>query len=135
MSDLALTLAHGSITMRGCVKHIHNPDMPLNFDIKVKFIGFITWLCVQVSAFLSFDIVILCSARECFTMVWCVVYIYELCVTLTLDLNIKIIFLPRIWVWQNVFAFWHRHTKFWHMGVLPWDKILCTFLTFVWPWP
>ena len=30
---------------------------------------------------------------------------------------------------------WHRHTKFWHMGVSPWDNMLCTFLTLVWPWP
>ena len=55
--------------------------------------------------------------------------------TLTFDLNIKIIFSPWIWVWQNVFALWHRHTKFWHMGVSPWHNMLCTFLTLVWPWP
>ena len=55
--------------------------------------------------------------------------------TLTSDLNIKIIFSPWIWVWQNVFALWHRHTKSWHMDVLPWDNMLCTFLTLVWPWP
>ena len=44
--------------------------------------------------------------------------------TLTFDLSIKIIFSPWIWVWQNVFALWHRHMKFWHMGVSPWDNIL-----------
>ena len=55
--------------------------------------------------------------------------------TLTFDLHIKIIFSPWIWVWQNVFALWHRHTKFWHMGVSPWDNMLYTFLTLVWPWP
>ena len=55
--------------------------------------------------------------------------------TLTFDLNIKIIFSPWIWVCQNVFALWHRHTKFWHMGVSSWDNMLCTFLTLVWPWP
>ena len=55
--------------------------------------------------------------------------------TLTFDLNIKIIFSPWIWVWQNVFALWHRHSKFWHIGVSPWDNMLCTFLTLVWPWP
>ena len=53
--------------------------------------------------------------------------------TLTFDLNIKIIFSPWIWVWQNVFALWHRHTKFWHIGVSPWDNMLSTFLTLVWP--
>ena len=65
-------LAHGSTTMRGCVKYIHDPDTTLTFDLKVKFIGFMTWLCVQASAFLSFDIVILCLARKCITMVRCV---------------------------------------------------------------
>ena len=82
--------------MRGCVKYIHDLDMTLTFDLKVKFTWFMTWLCVQASAFLSFDIVILCLARECITMIRCVEYIHELCMTLTFDLNIKIIFLPWI---------------------------------------
>ena len=76
-------LAHGSITMRGCVKYIHYPDTMLTFDLKVKFIEFVTWLCVHASDFLSFDTVILCLACKCITMVWCVAYIHELCMTLT----------------------------------------------------
>ena len=36
---------------------------------------------------------------------------------------------------KMVFALWHRHPKFWHIGVSPWDNMLCAFLTFVWPWP
>ena len=68
-------------------------------------------------------------------MVRCVAYIQELCMTLTFDLNIKIIISPWIWVFQDVFALWHRHTKFWHMIVSPCDNMLCTFLTLVWPWP
>ena len=83
--------------------------------------------------FLSFDVVILCLARECITMVGCVVYIHELYMTLTFDLNIKITFSR--WIWQDVFALWHKHTKFWHMGVSPRDNMLCTFLTLVWLWP
>ena len=55
--------------------------------------------------------------------------------TLTFDLNIKVIFSQWIWVWQDVFALWHRHTKFLHMCVSPWDNMFCTFLTVVWPWP
>ena len=47
----------------------------------------------------------------------------------------KIIFSPWVWVWQDVFALWHRHTKYWHMGVSPWDNKLCTFFNLVWPWP
>ena len=125
-------LAHGFITMRICVKYIHDPDTTLTIDLKVKFIGIMTWLCVQTSALLSLDIDIFCFARKCITMVRFVAYIHELCMTLTFDLNIKII--PGIWVWQDAFALWYRHTKFWHMGVSPWDNMLCTFLTLVWPW-
>ena len=55
-------LAHGSITKRGCVRYINDPDMTLTFDLKVTFIWFMTWLCVQASPFLSFGIVILCYA-------------------------------------------------------------------------
>ena len=80
--------------------------------------------------FLSFDKVILCLARECITIVRCVAYIYEFFMTLTFYLNIKIIFSPWIWVWQDVFALWHRHTKFWHMGISPWDSMFCMTLTF-----
>ena len=95
------TLTHVFITTRGCVAFIHDPDMTLIFDLKVKFIGFITWLCVRAIAFLSIDIVILCFARECITMVQCVLYIHDLCMTLTYDLNTKIIFSPWIWVGQD----------------------------------
>ena len=92
-------------------------------------------LCLDLS-FLSFGIVILCLAVECIiTMVRCVAYINELCMTLTFDPNIKIIFSPWIWMGHDVFAFWQRHTKFWHMGVSPCDNMLCTFLTLVWSWP
>ena len=55
-------LAHESNTMRECVVYVHDPDNILTFDLKVKFIGFMTWLCVRATAFLSFDIVILCLA-------------------------------------------------------------------------
>ena len=34
-------LAHGCITMRRYVAYIHDPDTTLNFDLKVKFIGFL----------------------------------------------------------------------------------------------
>ena len=129
--DIGITyLADGSITLKGCVTHIHDPDTTMTFDLKLKLIWFMTCLCVQASAFLSFDIVILCFARECITMVRCVVYIHELFITMAFDLNIKIILSPWIWVWH-----WHRHTKFWHMHVSPWYKNLCTFLSWVWPWP
>ena len=107
-------------------------DTTLIFDHKVK--GFMTLLCVQASDFWSFDIV-LCLAHECITMVRCVAYIHELCMTLVFDLNIKIIFSTWIWVWLNVFSLWYRHAKFCHMGVWPWDNMFCTFFNLVWPWP
>ena len=91
---------------------------------KVKFIGFLRWLCVQASAFLSFDIVYH-HGTMCRIHSWT---LYDL------DLWPQY-HSPWIWVWQNVLALWHRHTKFWHMGVSPWDNMLCTFLTLVWPWP
>ena len=78
-------LAHWFITMRGCVKYVHDPDTTLTFEVKVKFIGFMTRLCVQTSVFLSFDIVILCLALECITTVQCGAYIHELYMTLTLE--------------------------------------------------
>ena len=94
-------LAHGSITMSGCVAYIHGPDTMWTFELKVKLVGFIIWLCVQATAFLSFDTVILCLAHECITMVKCVAYISELYMILTFALKIKIIFSPWIWVWQD----------------------------------
>ena len=44
-------LAHGSITIRGGVKYIHDPDMTLNCDLKVKFIGSMTWLLFRPQLF------------------------------------------------------------------------------------
>ena len=64
-----LYLAHGSNTMRQCVTNIHDPDTALTFDLNVKIIGFLTWLCVWSTAFfLSFDIVIPYFAHECITI-------------------------------------------------------------------
>ena len=112
------------------------------FEWSSGYIGITVRQCLSIRGFvfglqlfLSFDIlVILCLACECITMVRCVACIHDLSMTLTFHLNMKVIFSPWIWVWQNVFALWHRHTKFWHMGVSPWD-MLCTFSTLVWLWP
>ena len=53
--------------------------------------------------FLSFDIpvVILCFATDCITMVRCVAYIRDLIMTLTFGINIRMIFLPWLWIWQD----------------------------------
>ena len=72
-----LCFAHGSITMREWSW----------YDVDFWPQGQIhrTWLYVQVTAFLSFDVIIQC-------MVLCIAYIHDLCMTLTFDLNIKIVY-------------------------------------------
>ena len=117
--------------MRGCVKYIHDPDSTVTFDLKVKFIGFMTWLCVFVlwHSHTLFGTLVYHHGMMCCVHSWT---LYDL------DLkppHSKLFFLPWIWVWQDVFALWYRHSKFWHMGVSPWDNMLCTFLTLLWSWP
>ena len=51
-------LAHGSITM------VHDPYTMLTFDFKIRFIGFLAWLC----ALLSIDRVIPYLAHEFITI-------------------------------------------------------------------
>ena len=74
---------------------------------------------------MSFDIVILCLARECITMV-----------------RRSRTFMTSVWLWpltsisklyfhwQNVVALWHRHTKFWHIRASLWDNMY----VYSWPW-
>ena len=112
---------HVSITMRGCVKYIQDPERMLTFDLMVKFVGFMTWLFVQATAFLSFDSLIMISMCCIHTWPWT-------------SLS-KLYFNHEFESGKIVFALWHKHTKFWHMVVSPWENMLCTFLTFVWPWP
>ena len=81
----ALTLAYNiwcmGLSLWGDVSlTFMNPNWTLTFDLMVKFLRFMIWLSVWATDFLSFHIVILC---ECITMVQCVVYIHELCMTLT----------------------------------------------------
>ena len=51
-------LAHGSITLRGCVAYIHDPDMTLNLDLKVKFIEVLTFLHVRPITSVCYNICI-----------------------------------------------------------------------------
>ena len=44
-------LAHWCMTMRRCVAHIHDPESTLTFDLKVKFIGFLTCFRVRLITF------------------------------------------------------------------------------------
>ena len=145
-------LAHWSITMRRCDKYIHVPDSMLTCDLKAyvifscttcNFCNFLirgwpftsrsnlwgSWHGFKFKPqvfFCSFDVVILCLASECITMVRCVAYIHALCMTLTFDLNIKIIFescklsllfdigLPNFGIWV-----YHHETTCW---VYSWPK-------------
>ena len=118
-------------TMRQCVAYIHDPDTTLNFYLK----GYDMVLCLDLSFFslwyshTLFGTWVYHHGTMCCIHSW---ILYDLDLWLQYQ---NYIFSPWIWVWQNVFALWHRHTKFWHMGVSPLDNMLCTFLTLEWPWP
>ena len=83
------------------------------FEWSSGYIGITVRQCLSIRGFvfglqlfLSFDIlVILCLACECITMVRCVACIHDLCMTLTFHLNMKVIFSPWIWVWQDFLCF------------------------------
>ena len=122
-----------SINKRGCVKYIHDPDMTLTFDLKVKCIGFMTWLCLGLTFFVLWHShTLLCMwvyhhGTMCHIQSWT---LYDLDLwpqyqnyIFTINLNLA-----------RCLCLWHRHTKCLHMGVSPWD-MLCTFSTLVWLWP
>ena len=96
-------LAQRWFITRGYVAYIHDPNTMLTFDFKVIFIGFMTWLCVWTTAFLSSDKVIFYVACEFITMIQCVAYIYYLCMTLTFYLNIKIFIMNLTLVRSSLF--------------------------------
>ena len=79
------------ITMRRCVAYIHDPDTTLNFDLKVKFIGFLTCFRVQPITFFWFDIGLPYLAHGSITKRGCVKYIHDPDMTLTFDLKVKFI--------------------------------------------
>ena len=82
-------MADWSITMRGCVKYIHDPDTTLNFDLKVKFIGFLTCFRVRPITFFWIDIGLPYLAHGCITIRQCVVYIHDPDSMLTFALKVK----------------------------------------------
>ena len=113
-------LAHGCITMRRCVAYIHNPDMTLNFDLKVKFIGFLTCFLVLPITFFWFDIDLPYLAHGCITIRRCVVYIHDPDTTLNFDLKVKFIgFLTCFRVWPITFFLFDMAFHIWHIGVSP----------------
>ena len=64
-----------------------------------------------------------------------VTYIYYLCMTLTFGPNIRIIFSLVLVSGEDGHCLLTKTYQIWHMGVTPWDNMLCTFMTFVWPLP
>ena len=102
-------LAHRCITKRGCVAYIHDPNTTLTFDLKVK-IGFLTWLCVRVTAFLWHSHTIYVTwVYHHGTM--CHIHSWPL-----YDLNLwsqyqNYYFIMNLCMGKIVFTFWHRHTK------------------------
>ena len=92
------------------------------------------WLCVQASAFLSFDKIILCLAHEFITMLWCV------CT-----------FMNSVWPWPltSISKLYFHHgfqsgkmSFLFDIGIPNFgifvyyhETTLCTFLTLVWLWP
>ena len=98
-----------SINTSQQIAYIHDPDTTVNFDLKVKFIGFLTCFHVRPITFLWFDIGLPYLAHECITMRWCVAYIHYLNTTLNFDLKVKFIgfltcFRVRPWtlIWINI---------------------------------
>ena len=82
-------LAHGCNTIRRCVTYIHDPDTTLNFDLKVKFIGFLTCFHVRPTIYFWIDISLPYLAHGCFTIRQCVAYIHDPDSMLTFDLKVK----------------------------------------------
>ena len=84
-------LAHGCITVRRCAAYIHDPDTTLNFDLKVKFIEFLTCFCVRPITFFWIDIGLPYLAHGCINIRWCFTYIHDPDSMLTFDLKVKFI--------------------------------------------
>ena len=81
-------LAHGSITKRGCVVYIHDPDWMLTFDLQVNFVGFCYVSMSKPVTSVSFDIGIPYLAHGSIPKRGCVKYIHDPDMTLTLRSNL-----------------------------------------------
>ena len=90
-------LAHGCIIMRWHVAYIHHPDVTLNFDLKVKFIGFLTCFCVQPITICWYDIGLPFLAYGSITIKRCDTYIHVPDLMLTFDLMVKFIGFWQVW--------------------------------------
>ena len=79
-----------SVTMRKYdTTYIRDPDTNLNFDLKVKFIGFLTCFRVRPITLFWFDIGLPYLAHGCFTIRRCLAYIHDPDMILNFDLKVK----------------------------------------------
>ena len=81
-------------------------DTTLNFDLKVKFIRFLTCFCVRPITFFGFDFGIQYFAHGCITIRRCVAYIQDPDTTLNLDLKVKFIGFLKCFRVRPITIFW-----------------------------
>ena len=86
-----LTLAYHIWHIGVSVAYIHDPDTTLNFDLKVKFIGFLTCFCVRPITIFWFDTGLPYLAYGVIAMKRCHTYIHVPYPMLTFDLQVKFI--------------------------------------------
>ena len=118
-----LYLPYGCITTRRYVTYIHDPNTKLTFDFKVKYIGFLTCLCVQPTTSVRFDIGKSYLTHGSINMWQCVAYIHDPDTTLTfIQGQICRVFDMALCSGHSFFVLWHSHTIFgtpmYHHGLL-----------------
>ena len=78
------------ITMRRSAAYHHDFHLTLTFDFKVKLPPKLWYFCVWATTFLSFDLGLYPLVCRCITMRQCIVYHYDLYLTLTFNFKVKI---------------------------------------------
>ena len=114
-----------------CVVFIYDPDTTLTYDLKVKFIGFLTCLFVGP----CFDIGLSYLALW-WTMRWWVTYIRNPNTKFTFDLKVKFIwFLTLLCVQATSFLSFDIVIRHLAQECITIRHMSHTFMTSVWPWP
>ena len=127
-----LYLAHECITMRRFMIQI------LNFDLKVKFTGFLTCFRVRPITIFGVDIGLPFLAHGCIIIRWCVAYIRDPDTTLNVDLNVTFIEFWTCFCVRPIAIFIFLFTlayHIWHIGLSPWEYVTCTFMLPIHCWP
>ena len=122
--------------MRRFVAYIHDSDTTLNFDMKVKFIGFL--FSCPVYKFFLIDIGLIYLAHGCNTIRRCVAYIHDPVTTLSFDLfdlNVFYRLLSCLHVRPVTSVSFDIGIPYiWHMSLLPWEDVSSTFMILLRPW-